>query len=168
MTTNRHAVVCSPGFCGGKLWGKPTHDRQSSQVYQEMQGRFPAPDTGLGTHSPISFSCPQPPLRMRGRGGNHMVFLHSKYLHLALIAPLLNFSTGGFYILSFSLQIRPIGSVSWSLLWTHFAQNFCLFHRHFLSFLLCVCLCGSQMGRLEAAVLVWPDYWFTDVQSIMT
>lgn len=140
VTTNRHAVVCSPGVCGGKLWGKPTQDRQSSQVHQEMQGRFPSPDTRLGTHYPISFSHPQPPLRTRGRGGDHMVFLHSKYLHLALMAPLLNLSAGGFYVLSFSLQIWYTGSVPWSFLLTHFSQKFCLFlfHRHFLFCPLCV------------------------------
>lgn len=162
MTTKRHAVVSSPGVCGGKLWGKPTQDKQSSQVHQEMQGRFPAPDTGLGTKYPISFSHPQPPWRTRGRGGDHMVFLYSKYLHLALMAPLLNLSAGGFYVFSFSVQIWPIGSVFWSLLWTLTSLKISAFSfssdTSFPVLCVCGCVCVSLRG-FDWKPQLWSGLW---------
>lgn len=60
-----------------------------------MQGRFPAPDLGW-EHSILR----PPPLRMKDRGENHVVFLHS-----AVLASLLNVSADGFYIFFFCLYV---------------------------------------------------------------
>ena len=71
--------------CGVSVWGlrgwlgvlKQTNARHtycSSEDRQEMQGRFPAPDTGLGTQYPISLSHPQTHLAdQRQRGESRCV-----------------------------------------------------------------------------------------------
>lgn len=56
------------------------HHQNGLAVCQELQGRFP----GLGTQYPKTISpIPSPLKRTRDRGGDHMAFLYSKYLHLA-------------------------------------------------------------------------------------
>lgn len=135
-----------------------------------MQGRFPAPDPGLGTQYPISFSHPQPPRGRETETGDHIVFRYSKYLHLALLAPLLKLSAAGFlHLLLLCPYLTP-----WLCLLvialdfrSHFTYYFC----HFLTpsprrdtwstsfpvpLRVGVCMCQSLRGRLEAAVVVWP------------
>lgn len=69
-------------------------------------GEVSCPRPGLGTQHPQT-----PPLRMKDRGENHVVFLHS-----AVLASLLNVSADGFYI--FFLSLCDFMTVSWSLPWS--------------------------------------------------
>lgn len=59
-------------------------------------GEVSCPRPGLGTQHPQT----PPPLRMKDRGENHVVFLHS-----AVLASLLNVSADGFYIFFFCLYV---------------------------------------------------------------
>ncbi len=97
MSKSRNAVVCRPGVRGGKDWSGPTPDEPRARTAKKCRGGFLP--RNLGWEHSIAWPAPIPsPPRGQKTEGGHIVYLYSKYLHLGLLAPLLNLSAAGFYV----------------------------------------------------------------------